>query len=439
MVSTAAIFSDSLKGVLTLVMMGLLVLQMYENKENHQSKKLIHRSSLGALLTLFLAFLGHRDPLVFPWQMVAFFYVVANLSVTLILLYVVKLVMMANYTAANLKKKTFPERYHMLFKIIGIFHSVFSLISVVTAIALNRLSFFAIRMISTALVCTFLGIFFLYHMINLYKTAYAIMSSQWEMTSSHRSHRREGTDDVASPRVSPPDADDNSRSSRGLLLEGKDEKGESKEPSSSVLGSTSGRGSARVPNGASHGSKYNLANNEGGGNTSPTPRHKFQGGAKAANPGTRQKAAFSAVTVETPRGTKADQKNSGTPRFKGTRQNRSSTRRMNASMRKTQRKKKNMMVLNKIRLTIICAGVIFFIAAPISTVMAIIWGTSTMTLSEYYDSSGYDVGGDVIVYVILAGNCFNVYYSWIMWPRSVQECCKKCWTCGKKNDEYDMA
>eukprot|EP00954_Amorphochlora_amoebiformis_P013150 1030274-Amorphochlora_amoeboformis.AAC.1 len=46
------------------------------------------RSSLGALLTLFLAFLGHRDPLVFPWQMVAFFYVVANLSVTLILLYV---------------------------------------------------------------------------------------------------------------------------------------------------------------------------------------------------------------------------------------------------------------------------------------------------------------------------------------------------------------
>jgi len=186
MATLIAVVSDALKCLLTLVAIVLTISQLSlhsgyhcsfwksktrNKKQERTTTKPIQRhiqwANLAGLIATFISYLGHREPIVLPWQLVAVCYAVSNGQLFLVGFYISWVVVKANYVACKMGQAV-PEEYKRIFGAVAIFFIVSHIFSIVAALVTDRMMWFSIRMLAIAISSTILATYFEYSMTSLY-------------------------------------------------------------------------------------------------------------------------------------------------------------------------------------------------------------------------------------------------------------------------------
>mmetsp|Transcript_4832 Transcript_4832/g.7679 ORF Transcript_4832/g.7679 Transcript_4832/m.7679 type:complete len:606 (-) Transcript_4832:8-1825(-) len=182
-VLVAALVSDSVRGSICVVCAALLLVQISLRSQNIPKQR-IHRAALVGVSICFVAFFGHREPVVLPWQIVGLCHALAGDCLLLISSYVLFVVLCANFRAAKLTKYI-PRYYKSIFIGVAIVVQIMQWTSIVLTLALNRIKFFAIRSASYCLGALILGTLFTKTMYSLYHKARMMADRHVESTRSH--------------------------------------------------------------------------------------------------------------------------------------------------------------------------------------------------------------------------------------------------------------
>jgi len=180
MTNSAVVASDALKGVISLVLMFLNGIQWFDMQSSQAPalRKNIYWAILVGLFLGFIQFLGENEPLIFPWQLVAFCLSCTQVICALLAVYLAHSVMFANYQTVNLGKKL-PAWVTHSFSILALVYILAAVVSLGLGLAYNEIRFFAIRVAATGIFVGVAVLAFSFEMASLYRQAKASMEKHW--------------------------------------------------------------------------------------------------------------------------------------------------------------------------------------------------------------------------------------------------------------------
>mmetsp|Transcript_18774 Transcript_18774/g.28126 ORF Transcript_18774/g.28126 Transcript_18774/m.28126 type:complete len:461 (-) Transcript_18774:282-1664(-) len=451
MTNSAVVASDALKGVISLVLMFLNGIQWFDMQSSQAPalRKNIYWAILVGLFLGFIQFLGENEPLIFPWQLVAFCLSCTQVICALLAVYLAHSVMFANYQTVNLGKKL-PAWVTHSFSILALVYILAAVVSLGLGLAYNEIRFFAIRVAATGIFVGVAVLAFSFEMASLYRQAKASMEKHWsterstkkmekkKVVKSPASINRLPDSGAASPQYTP----EPSRNESALLakpIPGDDESSKASNNSRAGLLSKSSKHDGEDK---SHGSGKEVSVSIS--YKSPSVRrpnnHKSIG--SAATIETRQSPANSTGRVVASRSRKITEmkmmkmgRGSGDARQSmkknssyriGVRESKKVSMR---AMRQMQKMKRDQKLLRKMKISCIVGTLVGTFAFIIAAIVTFQYGTSDKSIEEYYKFESYNARTDISFYTALLGFGFETYYYWSKTPEWLRNVLFACFPC----------